>query len=341
MDISFTIVHDNKHTESEIISIQAHQDDIDKEQDESNNFLSIEQDEIDNLLSIEEDKPSDLLSQNLENEVINLCVSCVFNSWESIDAIMKAYGKKNGFTIIKKRIKHRSFGCEFGGCYQSRKQVDINKHKDPKFPTLSILNCDLTNAIQKYKTKMDITHDASHLLKTLIQHKSNDPGWFVDFQLDEENRLIRLFWMSPTQIAFECTKNATMTEPLVFVTDADPTANAAIGIYEELFYERWTNLIKKYSSVKGYLMRALYPSRQAWAHAFTSKIFTAGIQTTSRVEGLNNIIKHELKVNSTLCDLANVLASGNFSGRKFTENLQDLQKFTPKKINFFDFDHYL
>ncbi|RHZ55149.1 hypothetical protein Glove_420g100 [Diversispora epigaea] len=99
MDISFTIVHDN-----------AHQNNIDKE----------------------EDKPSDLLSQNSENEVINLCVGCVFNSWESIDAIMKAYGKKNGSTIIKKYIKHCSFGCEFGGRYQPRKQVNINKHRDHK-----------------------------------------------------------------------------------------------------------------------------------------------------------------------------------------------------------------
>ncbi|RHZ55115.1 hypothetical protein Glove_420g99 [Diversispora epigaea] len=99
------------------------------------------------------------------------------------------------------------------------------------------------------------------------------------------------------------------------------------SIYKELFYEKWTNLIEKYSSVKGYLIRVLYPSRtgrieknrtdsdfcsfdqcrQAWARAFTSKIFTAGIQTTSCVEGLNNIIKRELKVSSTLCDIANVL----------------------------------
>ncbi|CAB5392572.1 unnamed protein product [Rhizophagus irregularis] len=54
-------------------------------------------------------------------------------------------------------------------------------------------------------------------------------------------------------------------------------------------------------------MRALYPSRQAWARAFTSKIFTAGVQTTSRVESYNNIIKHELSANSTLCNLADVL----------------------------------
>jgi len=54
-------------------------------------------------------------------------------------------------------------------------------------------------------------------------------------------------------------------------------------------------------------MRALYPSRRAWARAFTLKVFTAGIQTTSRVEGYNNIIKCKLKANSTLCDLASIL----------------------------------
>ena len=65
--------------------------------------------------------------------------------------------------------------------------------------------------------------------------------------------------------------------------------------------------MKKYPSVKNYLMRALYSSCQVWAHAFTSKIFTAGIQTTSCVKGYNNIIKCELKANSTLCDLTSIL----------------------------------
>ncbi|RHZ86139.1 hypothetical protein Glove_54g116 [Diversispora epigaea] len=112
-----------------------------------------------------------------------------------------------------------------------------------------------------------------------------------------------------------------MVEPLVFVTDADPAADAAIGqiyisTYQihcifhisenlpknlksklELFYKRWSNLTEKYSNAKDYLMRALYPNRQAWARTFTSKIFMAGIQTTSRVESLNNIIKRELKAN--------------------------------------------
>src|SRR5581483_343158 len=248
--------------------------------------------------------------------------------------------------------------------------------------------------------------DASRLLKTLIERKTDDPSWVVEFQLDQENRLTRLFWMSPAQVTLwleyydvvlndntaktnryqmplslflvvdnntksrlvaqalvsdetiesykwilDCTKNATMTEPLVFVTDADPAMDAAIAqmyetthpihcifhisenlpknvksklgnqyeefvqnffqcrnsLCEELFYERWSKLVEKYPTIENYLMRALYPSRQAWARAFTSKIFTAGIQTTSRVESHNNIIKRELSANGTLCDLANVL----------------------------------
>ena len=41
--------------------------------------------------------------------------------------------------------------------------------------------------------------------------------------------------------------------------------------------------------------------------AFTSKTFTAGTQTTSRVEGLNSIIKRTLLANGGLCDLASAL----------------------------------
>ena len=54
-------------------------------------------------------------------------------------------------------------------------------------------------------------------------------------------------------------------------------------------------------------MRTLFPSRKSWARAFTSSMFTMGMQTTSRVEGYNNIIKRELAACSTLCDLESVL----------------------------------
>ncbi|RHZ55099.1 hypothetical protein Glove_420g73 [Diversispora epigaea] len=72
-----------------------------------------------------------------------------------------------------------------------------------------------------------------------------------------------------------------MTKPLVFVTDADFVADLAIGQIYIITYQI-----------------------HLWTRAFTSKIFTAGIQITFCIEGLNNIIKHELQANSTLCNLA-------------------------------------
>ncbi|CAB4493127.1 unnamed protein product [Rhizophagus irregularis] len=205
-----------------------------------------------------------------------IVTSDTFRSWGDVDGIIKAYGKRHEFTIIKKRlgqredgsIKHRSFRCEFGGRYHPQKQVDINSHRDrkskcqqcpwnanfncpqnsqgvslttfnnlhnyalfpadtenysskyrcipddvlkevqfltehrnlpittqqkllkAKFLTISILDCDLSNVI----------HDAFRLLKILIEHKSNDPRWFIDFQLDQDKRLTQLFWMSMSQI---------------------------------------------------------------------------------------------------------------------------------------------
>lgn len=70
-----------------------------------------------------------------------------------------------------------------------------------KFPNESILERDLANAIQKFKVKADEKTDASRLLTILIQKKTHDPEWVVKFELDTENRLARLFWMSPTQVA--------------------------------------------------------------------------------------------------------------------------------------------
>ena len=58
---------------------------------------------------------------------------------------------------------------------------------------------------------------------------------------------------------------------------------------------------------KDYLLRTLDQKCKSWAWAYLHKIFTAGIESTARVEGYNWIIKQQLKANSTLCELADRL----------------------------------
>ena len=62
---------------------------------------------------------------------------------------------------------------------------------------------------------------------------------------------------------------------------------------QERFECLFLKLIEKYEQISNYLNK-LYKSKVYWAFCYTSTIFTAAIQTTSRVEGLNAVLKKEL-----------------------------------------------
>ncbi|CAG8555066.1 2055_t:CDS:2 [Dentiscutata erythropus] len=50
------------------------------------------------------------------------------------------------------------------------------------------------------------------------------------------------------------------------------------------FEKQWCKLIAIYSNAAKYLNSELYPSKERWAKAYTTKFFTAGISSTSCVE---------------------------------------------------------
>ncbi|CAG8762393.1 7852_t:CDS:2, partial [Dentiscutata erythropus] len=101
------------------------------------------------------------------------------------------------------------------------------------------------------------------------------------------------------------TKQATRGYVLaVIMTVADPALNLAISKEYEQSY-----LIKKYNEprVVKYL-KTLYSSKKAWVCAYTTKIFTAGIQLMPRVESYNTQVKRlVLNSNISLLELAEVL----------------------------------
>ena len=82
------------------------------------------------------------------------------------------------------------------------------------------------------------------------------------------------------------------------------------------FEQLWNNLVVEFPQACDYL-RFLYQSKTSWAKAYTSKMFTAGIQSTSRTEGYNAVLKKQITSSATLCDLAKVL-----DGRTQSEQLQ-------------------
>ena len=79
--------------------------------------------------------------------------------------------------------------------------------------------------------------------------------------------------------------------------------NARNSLSQKRFEHLFCELIKKYEQISNYLNR-LYKSKAYWAFCYTSTIFTAAIQTTLRVEGLNAVLKREIiNSNTSLVEL--------------------------------------
>ncbi|CAG8701146.1 16197_t:CDS:2, partial [Racocetra persica] len=77
--------------------------------------------------------------ENRMYDFSTLSVGYTFQNWDDVDSFFEAYGQQFGFAIIKKRverdnniIRYRSLGCEFGGKYSPKKNIDINTHCNQK-----------------------------------------------------------------------------------------------------------------------------------------------------------------------------------------------------------------
>lgn len=69
------------------------------------------------------------------------------------------------------------------------------------------------------------------------------------------------------------------------------------------FHRRWTRLLEKYPQTQEYLNRTLNNCYQSWARCHQIKSFTAGVQSTQRVEVMNRLIKEGTGSTSSLCNL--------------------------------------
>ncbi|CAB4416816.1 unnamed protein product [Rhizophagus irregularis] len=58
--------------------------------------------------------------------------------------------------------------------------------------------------------------------------------------------------------------------------------------YTEYQFElRYTEMLTKYELCRSYLKKKLYSNRESWARYAISKVFTAGVESTQRVESIN------------------------------------------------------
>ena len=68
-------------------------------------------------------------------------------------------------------------------------------------------------------------------------------------------------------------------------------------------------MLEKFPDSNNYICNTLYPIRNLWAHAFTSHIFTAGMQSTQCIESINMIVHKAISSSSTMAKVVEFLDS--------------------------------
>jgi hypothetical protein len=69
------------------------------------------------------------------------------------------------------------------------------------------------------------------------------------------------------------------------------------------FESRYKEMLTKYEPCRTYLEKKLYPSRESWARCYIGKVFTAGVESTQRVESINGVLKKHLDRGTLLKEL--------------------------------------
>ncbi|CAG8484817.1 10673_t:CDS:2, partial [Gigaspora rosea] len=147
----------------------------------------------------------------------------------------------------------------------------------PLFPDQLFLTQDLSNAIQKIKREKQVVgSDASHLLRFLLEQQKEDPTMFVQPLINTDR---------------------------IYSGLLESTNSLSIEDFEHQF----KSLLEKYPSAHKYLSNPIYSTQQSWAKSFINRIFTAGMQSTSRVESINAIIHKAVASSSSMSNVVEAL----------------------------------
>src|ERR1044071_7312757 len=92
------------------------------------------------------------------------------------------------------------------------------------------------------------------------------------------------------------------------------------SLCKELFEYRWKQMIDQYPAAEKYLSETLYSSKKSWAIPWIHRIFTAGSQSTQRIESINKHIHDKIDRATSLC---NLLTSIN----DYVKNEEHLERF--------------
>ncbi|CAG8696679.1 21313_t:CDS:2, partial [Racocetra persica] len=255
---------------------------------ELNNAPTTQEEYIEHNEDSENNKPTTQMensehsenSENITSEEISK--SIYFTTWDEVEDYLNDYGARNGFAITKYRVEKsnsgqiikKTFVCEFSGKYKSKKKLEAALNGTQRNMKTKKTNCKWhINLSLSGASQISITTYAIDEVKLMTRH--------ANLLLSTQKRLLKARF---PDLNFQDQDLANVIQKV------KKTAGP-------LFKERWNKLLTDFPIAKDYLLHVLDPKCRSWARAYLHRVFTAGIESTSRVESYNWVIKQQLKAN--------------------------------------------
>ena len=165
----------------------------------------------------------------------------------------------------------------------------------------------LAQALTKYETQADYswvlqcTLEATNNLSPIILFSDSDPGMIAAVQVVyPETRHLLCIYHIVENVKKKARSKLHGEMVNKFVEDFYHMRNSC---NERQFEARYNEMLTKYEKCRPYLEKKLYPNRESWARYAIAKVFTAGVESTQRVESLNGVLKKHVDRGSLLREL--------------------------------------
>ncbi|CAB5181869.1 unnamed protein product [Rhizophagus irregularis] len=156
----------------------------------------------------------------------------------------------------------------------------------------------LIQALTKYETQADYiwilqcTLKVTNNLSPHVSYTDGDPAMLAAVQVvyPQTRHLLYIYHIAEN---IKKKAKALLRNDMVqnFIKDFYHMRNS----YTEYQFElRYTKMLTKYELCRSYLEKKLYSSHESWAKYAISKVFTAGVESTQRVESINGVLKKYL-----------------------------------------------
>ncbi|KAL2935497.1 Protein FAR1-RELATED SEQUENCE 6 [Bienertia sinuspersici] len=275
--------------------------------------------------------------------VVTPTVGSVYNSWEEVERMFKAYGKKKGFGVIRGQSAYyggtknkcaMTMRCECYGCPDMKIKNDEKKRQK----NMEIGGCSGEELMFQRRRKskkcscpvrvyVSLNRDQLwEIRKVTLEHIGHNPE-------PGQAKLMTQYRMEHFTASM---RSRVFNDIDAGVPYAELKEELLEDVYnsftKEEFDSRWEEVTSDYGIVNNEWLSGLFVERSMWVLAYMKDQYWAGMRTTQRVESINSFFDKFVTRQTRLCEFGEKYVAAverrimqekeaDEKGHKYTRNL--------------------